>query len=59
MVSITMKGENNMDFLSEKDIAIVEEIAKLHKVDVKTVEKYYRELLKNIEKAANKQNERF
>lgn len=42
----------------EKDTAIVEEIAKLHKVDVKTVEKHYREMLKNIEKDANKQNEK-
>lgn len=42
----------------EKDTAIIEEIAKLHKVDVKTVEKHYKEMLKNIEKDVNKQNEK-
>lgn len=33
----------------EKDVAVCEEIAKLHKVDVKVVEKHYKEMLKNIE----------
>ena len=33
----------------EKDVMLVEEIAKAHKVDPNVVEKYYREMLKKIE----------
>lgn len=32
----------------EKDTAIVEEIAKLHKVDVEVVAKHYKEMLEKI-----------
>lgn len=32
------------------DVQLCEEIAKAHKVDVKVVEKHYKEMLKNIEK---------
>ena len=37
-------------FFGEKDEVLVEEIAKLHKVDKELVEKYYKEMLKNLEK---------
>lgn len=33
---------------NEKDTPIIEEIAKLHKVDVKIVKKHYEEMLKGI-----------
>lgn len=33
---------------NEKDTPIIEEIAKLHKVDVKIVKKHYEEMLKEI-----------
>lgn len=33
----------------ELDVQLCEEIAKAHKVDVKVVEKHYKEMLKNIE----------
>ena len=36
-------------FFGEKDEVLVEEIAKLHKVDKDTVEKYYKEMLKKLE----------
>ena len=35
--------------IGEKDTPIVEEIAKLHKVEVEVVAKHYKEMLKNIE----------
>ncbi len=38
----------------EKDSAIVEEIAKIHKYDIKTVDKYYKEMLEKIEKELKK-----
>lgn len=34
---------------NEKDTPIVEEIAKLHKVDVELVKKHYEKMLENIE----------
>lgn len=33
----------------DKDKMIIEEIAKLHKLDVELVEKHYKEMLENIE----------
>ena len=36
-------------FFGEKDEVLVEEIAKLHKVDKELVEKYYKEMLKKLE----------
>lgn len=38
----------------EKDTPIVEEIAKLHKVDVKLVKVHYENMLKEIEKDLKK-----
>lgn len=37
-----------LEGFGEQDTAIVEEIAKVHKVDVKVVEKHYKEMLKGI-----------
>ena len=34
----------------EADTAIIEEIAKVHKVDVKVVEKHYKEMIENVKK---------
>ena len=34
----------------QEDASIVEEIAKVHKYNIKTVDKYYREMLEKIEK---------
>lgn len=36
-------------FFGEKDEVLVEEIAKIHKVDKELVEKYYKEMLKKLE----------
>ena len=36
-------------FFGEKDEVLVEEIAKLHKIDKEKVEKYYKEMLKKLE----------
>lgn len=38
----------------KEDASIVEEIAKVHKYNVKTVDKYYREMLEKIEKELKK-----
>ena len=34
----------------EVDTAIIEEIAKVYKVDVKVVEKHYKEMIENVKK---------
>ena len=38
----------------EKDVVLVEEIAKLHKVDKEVVEKYYKEMLEKCVKHSSK-----
>ena len=38
----------------EKDLVLVEEIAKLHKLDKEVVEKYYKEMLEKCEKSCSK-----
>ena len=37
-------------FFGEKDVILIEEIAKLHKVDKEIVEKHYKEMLEAIKK---------
>ena len=43
--------------IGEKDAMVCEEIAKMHKVDVKVVEKHYKEMLNNIKKELNEKVE--
>lgn len=41
-----------LEAYGNEDTMIIEEIAKLHKVDVKVVEKHYKEMLENIKDEA-------
>lgn len=43
-------GASWVFFFGEKDVVLVEEIAKLHKVSKEVVEKHYREMLEKIKK---------
>ena len=45
--------------IGEKDAPIVEEIAKLHKVDVKIVAKHYEEMLKKIKEEVKENEDQF
>ena len=40
----------------EKDKVLIEEIAKLHKADVETVEKFYKEMLENVKATLQNRN---
>ena len=44
-------GAIGLLFFGEKDKVLIEEIAKLHKVDVAVVEKHYKEMLENVKVA--------
>ena len=43
-----------LEAFGEKDVVLVEEIAKLHKLDKEVVEKYYKEMLEKCEKSSSK-----
>lgn len=43
-------GAGWLFFFGEKDLVLIEEIAKLHKVEKEVVEKHYKEMLKAIKK---------
>lgn len=41
-------GAGWLFFFGEKDLVLIEEIAKIHKVEKEVVEKHYKEMLKAI-----------